>query len=123
MMDAERRYAQIEKEALAITWAREEFSGFPLEHVPGMHLYVTDTLSRAPSLCTEKDLNLEELAGLQMETHIAHLSANKEWLEIYRCAQKCDPTCSPLMRYCHDGWPRKSPVDPVFQLYWECGES
>jgi len=88
-----------------------------------LHVYVADTLSRAPSLSTKKDLNLEELAELQMETHIAHLPASKEQLEIYRCAQKCDPTCSLLMQYCHDGWPRKNPVDPVLNPNWECWES
>ena len=88
-----------------------------------MHLYVADTLSRAPSPSIEKDLNLEELAELEMETHIAHLPASKERFEIYHCAQKCDPTCSLLMRYCCDGWPRKNPVDPVLKPYWECGES
>lgn len=88
-----------------------------------LHVYVADTLYHAPSPSTKKDLNLEELAGLQMETHIAHLPASKEQLEIYRCAQKCDRSCSFLMRYCCDGWPRKNPVDPVLKLYWECGES
>ena len=62
-----------------------------------MHLYVADTLSRAPSPSIKKDLNLEELAELEMETHIAHLPASKERFEIYRCAQKCDPTCFLLM--------------------------
>ncbi|XP_065902585.1 uncharacterized protein [Dysidea avara] len=71
MSETETRYAQIEKEALAITWACEKFStyilgkhisietdhkplvpllgnNYSIQHVPGKLLYAADTLSRAP---------------------------------------------------------------------------
>ena len=58
MNSTEQRYAQIEKEALALTWACERFSGyligmtfhcdFTISHVPGKSLIITDALSRAP---------------------------------------------------------------------------
>ena len=45
----EQRYAQIEKEALAFTWACERFSDFKftISHIPGKSLLVADALSRA----------------------------------------------------------------------------
>lgn len=56
MTDAERRYAQIEKEALAITWAREEFSDYILgksismetDHKPLVPVLVRKSLDSLP---------------------------------------------------------------------------
>jgi len=45
----QQKYAQIEKEALGITWACERFS-FTISHVPGKDLTIADTLSRAPTV-------------------------------------------------------------------------
>ena len=162
MTETERRYAQIEKEALAITWACEKFSDYILgkviaietdhkplvpllgtkhldslpprvlrfrlrldqfdytiSHVPGKQLYTADTLSRAPVPSVKHDTELEELAELLMETHIAHLPASKGRLETYRTAQSSDPTCSLLMQYCREGWPEKNLEDPMLKPYWE----
>ena len=162
MTETERRYAQIEKEALAVTWACEKFSDYILGkpitietdhkplvpllgtkqldslpprvlrfrlrmdrftytifHVPGRNLNTADALSRAPLPSTEHDDDLEELAELLMEMHIAQLPAGKERLETYRSAQQSDHTCSILRRYCRNGWPDKHSIDPVTKPYWE----
>lgn len=65
------------------------------------------------------DSTLEELAELLMATCIAHLPANKDWLDAYRRAQKADQTCSLLIKYCRDGWPGKNSIDPMAKPYWE----
>ena len=162
MTDTEKRYAQIEKEALAITWACQKFSDYILGksitietdhkplvpllgtkqldglpprilrfrlcmyrftytilHVPGRHLNVADTLSRAPLPSTAHDDDLEKLAELLMEMQIAQLPASKEQLETYRSAQQADHICSILRRYCRNGWPDKHSIDPVTKPYWE----
>lgn len=120
MTDTERRYAQVEKEALAITWACEKFSmyilgkqfevetdhkplvpllgskhldslpprvlrfrlrlarfDYSIVHIPGKHMYTTDTLSRAPSSASG-DSTPEELAELAMEECVVHIPAGPE---------------------------------------------
>ena len=54
-----------------------------------------------------------------METHIAHLPASRERLQMYQAAQQSDPVYQILTQYCHDGWPGKHSVDPAVKPYWE----
>ena len=113
MTETERHYAQIKKEALAITWAFKKFSSYILgksisvetdhkplvplslkhldtlpvrvlrfrlcldrfdyviNHVLGKHLYVADTLSRAPLATRSTTDDLEHLAELAACQHRA----------------------------------------------------
>ncbi|UYV75445.1 K02A2.6-like [Cordylochernes scorpioides] len=65
LSETEKRYAQIEKEALAITWACEKFKqyiqglrlslrimrySYKIVHTPGKNLIVADALSRSPRM-------------------------------------------------------------------------
>ena len=78
MSETETRYAQIEKEAVAITWAFQKFSTYILgkhisietnhkplvplsiQHIPGKLLYNADALSRAPMREKGIEANLRE---------------------------------------------------------------
>jgi len=92
---------------------------YTILHVPGRHLNVADTLSRAPLPSTAHDDDLEKLAELLMEMQIAQLPASKERLETYRSAQQADHICSILRQYCRNGWPDKRSIDPVTKPCWE----
>ena len=150
----EQRYAQIEKEALAVTWACERFRDFliglqfhihtdhkplvPLfttkgldelpvriqrfrlrlmrfsytvSHVPGKHLTVADTLSRAPN--DDKDTSdeqfqqeVEAFVNLVLQQLPASESRLKEIME----KQFQDETCQLLIKYCQSHWPERNKV-------------
>ena len=164
MSDTERRYAQIEKEALATTWACEKFADFiigkhieietdhkplvpllgskdldrlpprvlrfrlrldrfsyDIKHVPGKELYTADTLSRAPvnNHSTQDSLTQQELAELCMMSTISQLPASDHRLDVYKEAQSNDPTCKEIRRYCQEGWPNKSQLDPQLKPFYE----
>ena len=129
MTETERHYAQIKKEALAITRDFEKFSSYILgksisvetdhkplvslsskhldtlpvrvlrfrlrldrfhyviNHVLGKHLYVADTLSRAPLATRSTNDDLEHLAELAARAVIAHIPASTE--QLHGCLQRC----------------------------------
>ena len=105
MSETETRYAQIEKEAVAITWAFEKFSTYILgkhisieinhkslvplsiQRIPGKLLYTADALSRAPmrekgidSQILEKQSEVESFIAT-VTTHLPPISSTV-WLEI-----------------------------------------
>ena len=47
---------------------------------------------------------------------IASLPASKHRLQVYRDAQAKDPISSQIMKYCRDGWPRRSQTVPDIHL-------
>ena len=51
---------------------------YPIEHVPGKHLYKADTLSRAPVSSQDNDKRLEEEAEVVMEECVSYLPASRE---------------------------------------------
>ena len=86
--------------------------------MPGKKLYTADTLSRAPiappgegSIVFQKELEYA------MHTVVASLPANKHRLQEYRDAQAKDTICSQIMKYCRDGWPRRSQTVPDIHPY------
>ena len=50
---------------------------------------------------------------------VAHLPASDQRLDVYKKAQSNDPTCKQILKYCQDGWPRKSQLEPNLKPYWE----
>lgn len=91
---------------------------YSIEHVPGKHLYTADTLSRSPS-SDKGDTTLAELAELAMEAAVSYLPASKHRLQEYQEAQKSDPLCSLVIKYCHTEWPRKTQIDEALAPYWQ----
>ena len=161
LSETERRYAQIEKEALAITWACDKFTmylqgkffsvetdhkplvpllstkhldtlsprvlrfrlcldrfHFSIQHIPGKHMYTSDTLSRAP-LPNQDGSTLAELAELAMDTCISNLPASPTTLGNLEQAQNEDPVCSTVIKYCQDHWPAKKNLNEITLPYWE----
>eukprot|EP00731_Ephydatia_muelleri_P004100 Em0002g276a len=162
MTETERRYAQIEKEALAVTWACEKFRDYVLgrnfdietdhkplvpilsskqlnslpprvlrfrlrlmhysysiTHVPGKLLYTADTLSRAPTTNSPKDLiPLQEEAEVFIDSAIQCLPTTGEKLKEFSASQASDAVCSQVMKYCQFGWPDKHRVTDDIKPYW-----
>lgn len=158
MNETEQRYAQIEKEALAATWACEKFSDYLLGlhftiesdhkplvpllntkslnslpprilrfrlrlarfdyavgHVPGKLLYTADTLSRAPTADAQAD---DTEAFIRIVT-IPALPASPDRLDAYRRAQREDPGCTQITKYCNTNWPRRERTDPTLLPFWK----
>ena len=167
MTPTEGRYAQIEKEALAFTWACEllpdyligmkfhietdhkpfvpPFSSKHLEelpirvqrfrmrmmrnqysitHVPGKHLAIADTLSRAPvSAPNTTDETLQHEAEIFVDLVMEHLPATEQRLEEMKRAQAAKNVCRQVSEFCLSGWPDQcflsKAVKPYFPMQSE----
>ena len=47
------------------------------------------------------------------------IPATKQRLEVYRIAQEGDLVCSQIMKYCHEGWPKKNELTPERAPFWK----
>ena len=84
-------------------------------------MYTADTLSRAP-IPTEVDLeisSLEELTQTAMDACIAELPASPTTLSDLEQAQNEDPVLAMVIKYCKNGWPKKTKLNEVILPYWE----
>ena len=127
MTDTERRYAQIEKEALATTWALEHWAmrlmrySFSIVHVPGKYLYTADALSRAPLRGTI-DRGSEEFhreVNFYVNAVLVQLPASDRRLEEIRREVAKDDTLAIVSRYVKTGWPDdKRKVHGPVTVYW-----
>ncbi|XP_018374455.1 PREDICTED: uncharacterized protein K02A2.6-like [Trachymyrmex cornetzi] len=126
LSETEKRYAQIEKEALALTWACEKFATFiegdqdlirrtdhkPLISILGSKpirktLVTADTLSRAPisdilDIC---DCMHEENAEKYVHTVVKRRASDPFSNKIYEMQQQ-DPTMQEVLKHVKEGWPR-----------------
>lgn len=163
LTDTEKRYAQIEKEALAATWACERLYSYLLglkftlitdhkpllpllgsrgldelpprilrfrlrllrftyeiQHVPGKSLITADTLSRAPikDAPSVAERQLERDVQVFVDTVRAALPASEPRLQQIAEAQRADKACSSVARYCLQGWPEKSELEPEAKPFW-----
>ena len=86
-------------------------------------MYTADTLSRAP-IPTEVDLeisSLEQLTQMAMDACIAELPASPTTLSDLEQAQNEDPVLvlAMVIKYCKNGWPKKTKLNEVILPYWE----
>ena len=92
---------------------------FTIDHVPGKHLVIADTLSRAPvQKPTDQDLILQNDTRAFIDFVTERLPALESRLKQIEQEQKKDPVCKELSKYCLEGWPTKSSLSgPVKQYY------
>ena len=161
LSETEMRYAQIEKEALALVYACEKFSDYVLgkpilletdhkplvpllgnksldtlsprvlrfrihlmrfqysiSHVPGKTLYMADTLSRAPLHVSATD-DITSDTERFVQSIISALPATKDNLDSYHIAQREDPICSKLIKFCNSSWPNRNMLKGNLKKYWQ----
>ena len=132
LSETEKRYAVIEKEVLAVTWASEKFSDYVLglpfvlepprilrfrlrlmrytyqvQHVPGKYQAAGDALSRAPVGTQElaNELLAEQVEAVTTQV-TASIPATAMRLQEIQEAQKVDEECSQVRVYfCKGGLP------------------
>ncbi|UYV77427.1 hypothetical protein LAZ67_15000994 [Cordylochernes scorpioides] len=139
MTPTEKRYAQIEKEALAITWACERFQDFllgkrfrietdhkpliplfstkELMHIPGNELLDADALSRQPLLTTEGGEN-ERPTSAHINAVLSCITDKDEMLTKIFEAQQEDTTLKAVVNYLEQGWPDKKKMSQTLLSYW-----
>ncbi|UYV69370.1 K02A2.6-like, partial [Cordylochernes scorpioides] len=132
MTPIEKRYAQIEKEALAITWACERFQDFLLgkrfrietDHKPLIPLFSTERIEFAdPKTATFS--NAYDEGGENERQTSAHINAvlssitdKDEMLTKIFEAQQEDTTLKAVVNYLEQGWPDKKKMSQALLSYW-----
>ncbi|UYV79257.1 K02A2.6-like, partial [Cordylochernes scorpioides] len=130
MTPTEKRYAQIEKEALAITWACERFQDFLLgkrfrietDHKPLIPLFSTKELS---SLTPR--LQRFRMRMMRFGFEIVHIpgkelldadALSRQPLLTTEGAQQEDTTLKAVVNYLEQGWPDKKKISQALLSYW-----
>ncbi|KAK9730153.1 RNase H-like domain found in reverse transcriptase [Popillia japonica] len=110
----ERHYAQIEREALGLTWAAEKWSDF----ITGKTLVVADSLSRNPLNSNEDRDELEDEVQVYVNFVIANVPVKDTYLQKIITAQMTDSTCQKLREYTLQEWPdRRELSNEMLQYY------
>ncbi|KAL0174321.1 hypothetical protein M9458_030289 [Cirrhinus mrigala] len=147
LSEAEKHYAQIEKEALAYrletdhkpllsllsTKALDELPPrilrfrlrlikfrFDIVHVPGKQLITADTLSRAPvkHTFTQEEKEDEDDVKVFVDAVVQALPATDARLNTIIKNQKADPICAKLIQYRETEWSEKHVLPPELGPYW-----
>ena len=116
MTKTEERYTQIEKEALAITWACDKFSNY----IVGTKIQIKTDHKPLISLLGSKrldDLPPREEAEFFMNITVNSLPATSRKLIEYINAQRTDVVCSKVCSFVQQGWPDKHKIEPSLKLY------
>ena len=79
---------------------------YTISHVPGKNLTVADTLSRASVTSpTSEDTQFNSVVDAYVNLMLQGLPATEKQLQQIQQAQKQDPVCCKLIKYCQEGWP------------------
>ncbi|KAJ8030205.1 hypothetical protein HOLleu_26545 [Holothuria leucospilota] len=117
--DAERNYAVIEKEALAVCWGCDKFSEYLLgleftvetDHKPLVSLLMTKELTKLPPRILRFRLRL-----MRYGPRVVYVPGKDQEIKE---AQMCDEECRQIREYCMSGWPPYKPGTPFMQKYFE----
>ncbi|UYV69371.1 K02A2.6-like [Cordylochernes scorpioides] len=142
----EQGYAQIEKEALAITWAYHKplvpiFTTkdlndltprlqryrmrmlqflFHIFHTPGKDLITADALSRQPLPGhLPEDEELQEEVEHFVRSIVLHQSTTDDRLAKIALNQKLEPTLQNVAFYSKNGWPAKCQLSPLERSFYD----
>ncbi|UYV73868.1 K02A2.6-like [Cordylochernes scorpioides] len=127
----EKCYAQIEKEALAITWACEKFKQYiqglvitletehkPLiVHTPGKNLIVADALSRSPRMKVGTQELEEELCAYVQQV-VSFMPISDVRVKEIKESQDKDQVIQNIIKYTQEGWPERTNVSMSESQYW-----
>ena len=82
-----------------------------IHHVPGVHLYTADTLSRAPVGGQDNsDLSFQKEVDVYVNCIVQEcIPATEQCLDQYREAQEKDIVCRQVKEYCRNGGQEKGP--------------
>ncbi|UYV72119.1 hypothetical protein LAZ67_9001873 [Cordylochernes scorpioides] len=129
MSETEKRWAQIEKESLAIVWAYEMTPrilrlrlrmmrySYSIHHTPGKNIVVADALSRSPiKISHEKDLENEIYSFVQQITSCPPFK-DENMKEIWQY-QNEERECREIKDYCEKGWPTKNELSAEARAFW-----
>ncbi|XP_064487367.1 uncharacterized protein K02A2.6-like [Ornithodoros turicata] len=128
LTETERRYAQIEKEALAAVWACEKFrdyligTRFTLEtdHKPLVTLFSTKSLDDlTPRLQRLQCGDLDEEVQAYIQCVTANLPATAPTLDWIKEQQTADPTCQQLVCLTKHDWPSKRDTPHDLKQFWD----
>ena len=81
-----------------------------IEYVPGRHMYLADTLSRAPLAAFEISDIAEEISEIDCTTHLP--VSDQRWTQLNRESAE-DPVLHDLRQVIKDGWPPHKSMVPV----------
>ena len=116
MTETECQYAQIDKEALAVTWACKKFANYI---VCKRILIETDHKPLVPIL-NNKDL---DTSSPRCWPITSSLPAQEGTLESFATEQSKDPTLSWVKSYCRSGCPAQVQLDNHVLPYWPVRDS
>ena len=140
----EQRYAQIEKEALGITWASERFEDYLIgkkfeietDHKPLIPILSTKHLDDLPARLQRFRMRMmrfsysifhvpgkelytaDALSRAYVDMVVRYLPATQPRLEELREKQLEDEVTKQLIEYCHKGWPERSQVPGALKCYY-----
>ena len=79
---------------------------------------MADTLSRAPlHVSAANDITSD--TEIFVQSIISALPATKDNLDSYRIAQREDPICSNLIKFCNSSWPNRNMLKGNLKKYWQ----
>ncbi|GFQ87518.1 uncharacterized protein K02A2.6 [Trichonephila clavata] len=131
LTQTQQRYAQIEKELMAVIYGLEHFNYYTYgrivtvqtDHKPILglrkNLVIADALSRAQSTTDKFDQVLGQEATVRI--NLLTQASPTKWEEIAKMTTD-DPEMQDVLFHINNGWPEKRKTKIAAQPYWHCKE-